>query len=109
MDRLQDWLSTCVLALCILVTASYAKTDLNKGTCKDGVCTGFSQGVADETIKFRPYSPDPDLTICERVYGPPALNYIAKVLSKQRKFGPEITPQDILDLLETVRERKSET
>ena len=96
MDRLQDWLSTCVLALCILVTASYAKTDLNKGTCKDGICTGFTQQIDIGGIKAN-----------LRSVTPFDLEAIAKVLSDQRKFGPEITAQDILDLLgEAVSEQR---
>lgn len=103
MDRLSGWLLFWA-ALCVFVRCSYCDTVFTSGTCKDGVCTGFSQGVADETIKFRPtggwYIPG-DLT------APSSLEYIAKMLSDQRKYGPEITAQDILDLVgEAVDEKR---
>lgn len=102
MDRFQDGLFACVLTLCILLVLSCQSE--GTGTCKDGVCAGFSQGVADETIEFRPtggwYIPG-DLTT------PSSLEYIAKMLSDQRKYGPEITAQDILDLVgEAVDEKR---
>ena len=97
MDRLQDWLFACVLTLCILLVLA-CQSESATSTCKDGVCSGFTEGV----IHY-PLSNDQERA---------ALNYMAKVLSEQRKYGPEITAQDVLDLLgEALRRgrRKSET
>lgn len=66
---------------------------------------GLREGITRDTIKFRPptggwYIPG-DLT------APNALEYIAKMLSEQRKFGPEIRPEDIVDLVgEAVNEQR---
>lgn len=94
MDRLQDGLFACVLTLCILLVLSCQSEGTS--TCKDGVCTGFSQQIDIGGIKAN-----------LRGVTPFDLEAIAKVLSDQRKYGPEITAQDILDLLgEAVDEKR---
>lgn len=129
MDRLSGWLLLWT-AVCVFVRPSHC---VAAGTCKDGICEGFTvPEVTRDTVDIVP----PPVYLNEEgtcffrstsraivpdkggPYGgwyihrgasPSEFDYIAKILSEQRKFGPEITAQDILDLLETVRERKSET
>jgi len=94
------------------VVPSWGSAYLNEeGTCffkgtsraivpDKGLREGFT--VPD---KFRP--PTGGWYIPEDLTGPNALEYIAKMLSEQRKFGPEIRPEDILDLLgEAVNEQR---
>lgn len=111
MDRLSGWL----LFLCVFIRCSYCDTVLTSGTCKDGVCTGFSQGIGDEgTSVFRGTSRSivPDKITVTTVLPPLSpLEALAKALSDQRKYGPEITAQDILDLVGKAvdEKRKRET
>lgn len=94
MDRFQDGLFACVLTLCILLVLSCQSEGTS--TCKDGVCTSLSQQIDIGGIKAN-----------LRSVSPFDLEAIAKVLSDQRKYGPEITAQDILDLLgEAVDEKR---
>lgn len=94
MDRFQDGLFACVLTLCILLVLSCQSEGTR--TCKDGVCAGFSQEIDIGEIKTN-----------LRNVSPFDLEAIAKVLSDQRKYGPEITAQDILDLIgEAVDEKR---
>lgn len=96
MARLSCWLLYCVVSLCVVVRCSYCDTVLTSGTCKDGVCTGFSQQIDIGGIKAN-----------LRSVSPFDLEAIAKMLSDQRKYGPEITAQDILDLVgEAVDEKR---
>lgn len=94
MDRFQDGLFACVLTLYVVLV--FACQSEGTRTCKDGVCTGFSQQIDIGGIKAN-----------LRSVSPFDLEAIAKVLSDQRKYGPEITAQDILDLLgEAVDEKR---
>lgn len=127
MDRLSGWLLLWT-ALCVFVRPSHC---VAAGTCKDGICEGFTvPEVTRDTVPppvylneegtcfFRSTSraivPDKDrptggwyIPVTET--GELALEEIAKMLSEQRKFGPEITAQDILDLLGEALSQKRET
>lgn len=97
MDGLSGRSQSCIVALSILVTVSYCAAAA-AGTCKDGICEGFTGQVDIGGIKAN-----------LRHVSPFDLEAIAKVLSDQRKFGPEITAQDILDVIGEALSQKHET
>lgn len=112
MARLSSWLPVCFVAIYVIAVVALVVELAAPGrpshsvkvrSCdQDGICKEFSEELTrEEAIMAR--------TMLQPPLSP--LEALAKALSQQRQFGPEITPQHILELLETVREerRKRET